>query len=208
MGLASRIKVLCADDHPLMRAGIAFAIRTQVDMEVVAEAANGFEAVSAYRKHRPDITLMDLRMPVLSGIAATAAILDEFPQARILILTTSAGDVSASLALKSGALGYLFKGALGTELVDGIRCVHAGKRHVSPQIAKEIASHLSNETLTMRELDVLDSIAKGNSNKAVADSLHISEETVKGHVRNLLAKLQANDRTHAVMIGLKRGFIE
>jgi DNA-binding NarL/FixJ family response regulator len=208
MGTASSIKVLCADDHPLMRDGIASAVRAQMDMEIVAEATTGCEAVKAFREYRPDVTLMDLRMPEMNGIDATAAILGEFPQARIVILTTYPGDVSASRALKSGARGYLLKKTLRNELVNAIRRIHAGHRHISSEIAKEIAAHVSDDDLSVRELDVLQSIATGKSNKAVANCLKISEDTVKGHVRNVLAKLQANDRTHAVMIAMGRGYFE
>ena len=208
MEAARQIKVICADDHPLMRDGISFALQAQSDMTIVAEASNGLEAVKAYRQHRPDVALIDLRMPDMNGIDATAAILREFPQARIIILTTYAGDVSASRAFKSGARGYLLKGTLRTELVNTIRKVHAGQRHIPAEIAGEIAAHVSKDDLTSRELDVLQAVATGKSNKAVADSLGISEDTVKGHVRNVLAKLQANDRTHAVMIALERGYLE
>ncbi|HEY0797248.1 MAG TPA: response regulator transcription factor [Acidisarcina sp.] len=208
MGASSSIKVLCADDHPLMRDGIASALYAQSDMEMVAEASTGCEAVKAFREYMPDVTLMDLRMPEINGIAATAEILKEFPHARILILTTYPGDVNASRALKSGAMGYLLKRTLRNELVTAIRRVHNGHRHISPEIAKEIAAHVSNDDLSIRELEVLQSVATGKSNKAVADCLRISEDTVKGHVRNVLAKLQANDRTHAVMIALGRGYFE
>ncbi len=206
MGASSQIKVLCADDHPLMRDGIALAVQRQSDMIVVAEASNGCEAIKAFRDYRPDVTLMDLRMPEMNGIEATAAILDDFPQAKIIMLTTYAGDVNASRAFKSGARGYLLKGTLRTELVSTIRRVHAGYRHIPPEIAGEIAAHISNDALSARELEVLQSVSTGKSNKAVADCLRISEDTVKGHVRNVLAKLRANDRTHAVMIALERGY--
>jgi len=207
MEAAAPITVLCADDHPLMRDGIAFAIQAHPDISIVAEASNGLEAVSAYKQHRPDVTLMDLRMPEMNGIDATATILEEFPQARIIILTTYAGDVSASRAFKSGARGYLLKGALRTELISTIRKVHAGHRHIPNEIAGGIAAHVNSNELTTRELEVLQSVSTGKSNKAVADSLNISEDTVKGHVRNVLAKLRANDRTHAVMIALERGYL-
>jgi DNA-binding NarL/FixJ family response regulator len=207
MEVTSPITVLCADDHPLMRDGIAFALQAVPDMVIVAEAANGLEAVKAYKEHRPDVTLMDLRMPEMNGIDATAHILSDFPHARIVILTTYAGDVTASRAFKSGARGYLLKGTLRTELVSAIRKIHAGHRHIPPEIAGGIAAHVSNDELTTRELEVLQSVASGKSNKAVADHLNISEDTVKGHVRNILAKLRANDRTHAVMIGLERGYL-
>ena len=203
-----RIRVLCVDDHPIVRDGIAYALQQQSDMELVAEATNGVEAVEAFRKHRPDVTLMDLQMPVMSGIEATAKIRSEFPQARIVILTTYSGDIQASRALKLGAVGYLLKGALRTELVDTIRQVYAGQRHIPPQIASEIANHYSADSLSERELQVLREVAAGSSNKIVADKLFISEDTVKGHMKNILAKLQANDRTHAVMIAVKRGFID
>jgi DNA-binding NarL/FixJ family response regulator len=208
MGASSKIKVLCADDHPLMRDGIASALRAQSDMEMIAEASNGREAVKAFRQNRPDVTLMDLRMPEMNGIDATAAILQEFPHARVVILTTYPGDVSASRALKSGALGYLLKRTLRNELVNAVRRIHAGHRHISPEIADEIAAHVSSDDLSIREIEVLQSIATGKSNKVVADCLRISEDTVKGHVRNVLAKLQANDRTHAVMIAMDRGYFE
>ena len=208
MGASSKIKVLCADDHPLMRDGIASALHAQSDMEMIAEASNGREAVQAFRQYRPDVTLMDLRMPEMNGIDATAAILQEFPHARVVILTTYPGDVSASRALKSGALGYLLKRTLRNELVNAVRRIHAGHRHISPEIADEIAAHVRSDDLSIRELEVLQSIATGKSNKVVADCLRISEDTVKGHVRNVLAKLQANDRTHAVMIAMDRGYFE
>jgi len=208
MAVSRTISILCVDDHPLMRDGIASAIQAHGDMEMIAEASTGREAVAAYKQFRPDITLMDVRMPDMNGIAATTAILQEFPKARVIILTTYPGDVSASRALKSGACGYLLKRTLRTELVNTIRLVHAGHRHISPEIADEIAAHVSTDDLSSRELQVLQSVASGKSNKAVADFLKISEDTVKGHVRNVLAKLQANDRTHAVMIALGRGYFE
>jgi DNA-binding NarL/FixJ family response regulator len=205
---STRIRVLCVDDHPIVRDGIAYALQQQSDMELVAEATNGREAVEAFRKHRPDVTLMDLQMPGMSGIEATAEIRREFPQARIVILTTYSGDIQASRALKLGAVGYLLKGTLRTELVDTIRQVYAGQRHIPPQIASEIATHYSADILSEREIQVLREVAAGSSNKVVADKLFISEDTVKGHMKNILAKLQANDRTHAVMIAMKRGFLE
>jgi DNA-binding NarL/FixJ family response regulator len=208
MGTPGKIRVLCADDHPLMRDGIASALHAQSDIEVVAEASNGREAVKAYREHRPDVTLMDLRMPEMNGIDATAAILREFPHAKVVILTTYPGDISASRALKGGALGYLLKKGLRNELVNAVRRIHAGHRHISPEIADEIAAHVSNDELSCREQEVLQLVSTGKSNKAVADSLRITEDTVKGHVRNVLAKLRANDRTHAVMIAMDRGYFE
>jgi DNA-binding NarL/FixJ family response regulator len=177
-------------------------------MEVVAEACNGREAVEQFRKHRPDITLMDLQMPEMSGIDAISAIRGEFPEARIIILTTHAGDVQVSRALKAGARGYLLKGSLRNELLETIRAVHAGQRRVSSEVAAEIAEHSTDDALTPREVDVLRLVAKGNANKEIAAQLSLSEETVKSHIRNILAKLEANDRTHAVAIGVKRGIIE
>jgi DNA-binding NarL/FixJ family response regulator len=207
MAVAERIKVLCVDDHPLIRDGIAFALQQQCNMELVAEAKNGLDAIAAYRKHRPDVTLMDLQMPQMNGIDATAAIRREFPNARIVILTTYSGDIQASRALKQGAVGYLLKGMLRTELIDTILRVHAGQRRIPAEILSEIAEHFSADTLSEREIEVLRSVSGGCSNKAVAERLLISEDTVKGHMKSILAKLQANDRTHAVMIAIKRGFL-
>jgi DNA-binding NarL/FixJ family response regulator len=205
---ATKIRILCVDDHPIVRDGIAYALQKQSDMELVAEAVNGLEAIEAFRKYRPDVTLMDLQMPGMGGIEATAEIRKEFPQARIVILTTYSGDIQASKALKLGAVGYLLKGMLRTELIDTIRQVYAGQRHIPHQIASEIANHYSADALSEREIQVLREVALGSSNKIVADKLFITEDTVKGHMKSILAKLQANDRTHAVMIAVKRGFIE
>ena len=202
------IRILCVDDHPLVRDGIAFAVNQQKDMELVGEATNGVEAIAAFRKLRPDITLMDLQMPEMNGIDATAAIREEFPNARIVMLTTYSGDIQASRALKLGAVGYLLKGMLRTELIDTIRAVHAGHRRIPPEIASGIAEHYAADALSMREVEVLRSVAAGCSNKVIADKLFISEDTVKGHMKNILAKLQASDRTHAVMIAIKRGFLD
>src|SRR5258707_4700579 len=177
-------------------------------MEVVAEASNGREALEQFRKHHPDITLMDLQMPEMSGIDAISAIRGEFPDARIIVLTTYAGDFQVSRALKAGVRGYLLKGMLRQELLETIRAVHAGQKRLSAEVAAEIAEHAADNVLTPREMDVLRSIAEGNSNKEIAGKLSLSEETVKGHVKNILAKLGASDRTHAVTIGLKRGIIE
>ena len=202
------IRVLSVDDHPLLREGIAALIGNQTDMELVAEACNGREAVEQFRKHRPDITLMDLQMPEMSGIDAISAIRGEFPEARIIILTTHAGDVQVSRALKAGARGYLLKGSLRNELLETIRAVHAGQKRVSSEVAAEIAEHSTDDALTPREVDVLRLVAKGNANKEIAAQLSLTEETVKSHIRNILAKLEANDRPHAVAIGVKRGIIE
>jgi DNA-binding NarL/FixJ family response regulator len=202
------IRVLSVDDHPLLRGGIAALIGNQTDMEVVAEASNGREALEQFRKHRPDITLMDLQMPVMSGIDAISAIRGEFPEARIVILTTHAGDVQVSRALKAGARAYLLKGSLRNELLETIRAVHAGQKRVSSEVAAEIAEHSTDQALTPREVDVLRLVAKGNANKEIAAQLSLTEETVKSHIRNILAKLEANDRTHAVAMGVKRGIID
>jgi DNA-binding NarL/FixJ family response regulator len=202
------IRVLSVDDHPLLRGGIAALIGNQTDMEVVAEASNGREALEQFRKHRPDVTLMDLQMPVMSGIDAISAIRGEFPEARIIILTTHAGDVQVSRALKAGARAYLLKGSLRNELLETIRAVHAGQKRVSSEVATEIAEHSADHALTPREVDVLRLVAKGNANKEIGAQLSLTEETVKSHIRNILAKLEANDRTHAVAIGVKRGIID
>ncbi len=202
------IRVLSVDDHPLLRDGIAALIGNQTDMELVAEACNGLEALEQFRGHHPDITLMDLQMPKMSGIDAICAIRGEFPEARIIILTTHAGDVQVSRALKAGARGYLLKGSLRNELLETIRAVHAGQKRVSSEVAAEIAGHSTDDALTPREVDVLRLVAKGNANKEIAAQLSLTEETVKGHIRNILAKLEANDRTHAVAIGVRRGIID
>jgi DNA-binding NarL/FixJ family response regulator len=199
---------MAVDDHPLLRDGISALIGNQTDMELVAEASSGREALDLFRTHRPDITLMDLQMPEMSGIDAISAIRGEFPNARIIMLTTHAGDVQVSRALKAGARAYLLKGLLRKELLDTIRAVHAGHKRVSSEVAAEIAEHATDDALTPREVDVLRLVARGNANKAVAAQLSLTEETVKSHIRNILAKLGANDRTHAVAIGLKRGIIE
>ena len=202
------IRVLSVDDHPLLREGIAALIGNQSDMQLIGEASNGREAVEQFRKHHPDITLMDLQMPEMSGIDAISAIRGEFPDARIIVLTTHAGDFQVSRAFKAGARGYLLKGMLRQELLETIRAVHAGLKRLSAEVAAEIAEHAADNVLTPREIDVLRLIAEGNSNKEIAGKLSLTEETVKGHVKNILAKLGVNDRTHAVTIGLKRGIID
>jgi DNA-binding NarL/FixJ family response regulator len=202
------IGVLCVDDHPLLREGIAALVRSQADMELVAEASDGREALDLFRTHRPDITLMDLQMPEMSGIDAIGAIRGEFPEARIVILTTHAGDVQVSRALKAGARAYLLKALLRKELLETIRAVHAGQKRLSSEVAAEIAEHATDDALTPREVDVLRRVAGGNANKEIASQLSLTEETVKSHLRSILAKLSANDRTHAVAIGLKRGIID
>jgi DNA-binding NarL/FixJ family response regulator len=202
------IRVLTVDDHPLLREGIAVLIDTQSDLQLIGEASNGREALEQFRKHRPDITLMDLQMPEVSGIDAISAIRGEFPDARIIVLTTHAGDFLVSRALKAGARAYLLKGSLRNELLETIRAVHAGQKRVSSEVAAEIAEHSTDDALTPREVGVLRLVAKGNANKEIAAQLSLTEETVKSHIRNILAKLEANDRTHAVAIGVKRGIID
>src|SRR6202789_1886649 len=191
-----------------MMAGIAGEITSQSDMRVVAQATDGDEAIAQYKVHRPDVTLMDLRMPKVNGIDAILAIRKEFPWARIIVLTTYGGDIQALRAFKAGAVGYLLKSMLRTELIETIRVAHAGMRRIPPEIALELAEHAGEDTLTTREIEVLRDVAKGNSNKIIAAKLAISEHTVKGHLKNILSKLDASDRTHAVMIALKRGFLD
>ena len=204
----TRIKILIVDDHPLLREGIAAVLEGQTDLQLVGEAANGREALESFRACRPDVVLMDLQMPEMGGIEAITAIRDEFPEARVVVLTTYKGDMQAIRAFKAGACGYLLKSMLRKELLDTIRSVHAGKKRIPPEIASEIAEHHADDVLTQREIEVLQQVAAGAANKIVAGQLGISEETVKAHMRSILAKLSANDRTHAVMIALKRGIIE
>lgn len=202
------IRVLTVDDHSLFRQGIASLLEDQPDMTLVAEASNGREAIQQFRTQRPDITLMDLQMHEMNGLDATIAILNEFPGARIVVLTTYSGDIQVLRALKAGAQGYLLKSLLHEELLETIRAVHAGRKALSPEASHEIAEHATDEALTPGEIAVLSLIAAGNGNKQIASRLSISEETVKSRVKNILSKLGANDRTHAAMIGLKRGIID
>lgn len=202
------IRILAVDDHPVFRQGIAGLIEGQADMTLVAEASNGREAIQQFRTQRPDVTLMDLQMPDMNGLDAIIAIRNEFPQARIIVLTTYTGDIQVLRALKAGAQGYLLKNLLHKELLETIRAVHTGKKALSPEASHQIASHAADDALTPAEVAVLRLIAAGNANKQIADQLKVTEETVKSRVKNILSKLGAHDRTHAAMIGLKRGIIE
>jgi DNA-binding NarL/FixJ family response regulator len=202
------IRVLTVDDHALLREGIATLVNAESDMRIVAEAANGQQAIEQFRLQRPDVTLMDLQMPGLNGIEAIISIRSEFSDARIIVLTTYTGDVQVLRALKAGARAYVLKGHVHRELLETIRAVHAGEKRIPPEVAAALADHAADDDLTAREIDVLRLVASGNANKVIADRLSITEETVKSHVTNILSKLGANDRTHAVTIGLKRGIIE
>jgi DNA-binding NarL/FixJ family response regulator len=202
------IRILSVDDHPLIRQGVAGLVATQADMNLIAEAANGREAIQQFHRHRPDITLMDLQMPEMSGLDAIIAIRGEFPDARIIVLTTYAGDMQALRALKAGARAYLLKDSLHKELLATIRAVHAGRKSMSAEVSFQLAEHATDDALTPAEVRVLRLIAEGNANKEIAAQLSTSEDTVKGQVRSILSKLGAKDRTHAAMIGLKRGIIE
>ena len=202
------IRIALVDDHPLLRQGIAALLADQADLQLVGQTSNGLEAIEQFRLHRPDVMLMDLQMPGMNGIDAMSAIRGEFPDARFVVLTTYTGDVQIVRALKAGARAYLLKSLLHRELLETIRSVHAGNKRIPPEIAAELADHAADDQLTAREIEVLRLIASGNANKIVADHLSITEETVKAHVKSILSKLDANDRTHAVTIALKRGIIE
>jgi DNA-binding NarL/FixJ family response regulator len=202
------IRILAVDDHALLRKGIAALVNAEPDMKLVAEASSGQEAIEKFRQHRPDVTLMDLQMADLNGAEAISRIQSEFPDARIVVLTTYTGDAQVLRALRAGARGYILKGHVHRELLETIRAVHAGQKRIPPDIAAELAEHAADDALSPREIDVLRLIAAGNSNKLIADQLSIGEATVKSHVTNILSKLGANDRAHAVTIGLKRGIIE
>ena len=204
----SLIRVLVVDDHQLIRGGISALLFPESDMTIVGEASNGREAIAKYRECRPDVTLMDLQMPEMNGFDAMAAIRGEFPEARIVVLTTYSGDVQAQRAIKAGARGYLLKNLLHNELLQTIRAVHAGRKALASEIASQIAEHTGSEELTFKEIQVLRLIAAGNANKEIAAQLSTAEETVKSRVKSMLDKLHANDRTHAVTIGLKRGIID
>jgi DNA-binding NarL/FixJ family response regulator len=208
MDPSHKIQVLVVDDHPLMVAAIKGEINAQPDMTVVAQAADGEEALALYRTHRPDVTIMDVRMPKLNGIDAIVAIREEFPKARIIVLTTAIGDVQAFRALKEGAVGYLLKNLVRKELTETIRAVHAGLKRIPTDIAQQLAEHLASEVLTARELDVLRKVAQGKGNKIIASDLEIAEHTVKNHIKSILAKLGTDDRTGAVITAARRGYIE
>jgi len=205
---SSKIRILTVDDHPVVRQGIAGLIAVQPDMVLVGEASNGREAIQQFRTHHPEVTLMDLQMPEMNGLDALIAIRNEFPDAKVIVLTTYAGDVQILRALKAGAQAYLLKNTLHKELLETIRAVHAGKKTLSPEASYQVAEHAVDDSLTPAEIAVLRLIAAGNANKQIADQLSITEETVKSRVKSILSKLGANDRTHAAMIGLKRGIIE
>ena len=205
---SSKIRILTVDDHPVVRQGIAGLIAVQPDMVLVGEASNGRESIQQFRTHHPEVTLMDLQMPEMNGLDALIAIRNEFPDAKVIVLTTYAGDVQILRALKAGAQAYLLKNTLHKELLETIRAVHAGKKTLSPEVSYQVAEHAADDSLTPAEIAVLRLIAAGNANKQIADQLSITEETVKSRVKNILSKLGANDRTHAAMIGLKRGIIE
>ena len=208
MSLPKQIRVLCVDDHPLLHEGVATVIRNQPDMQLVSEATNGRDAIQKFRENTPDVTLMDLRLPDMSGIDAMIAIRSEFPEARVIILTTFAGDVEIQRSLEAGARAYLLKSMPPKELVEVIRQVYAGKKRIPPEIAAHLAEHYSDEALTAREIEVLQQIAAGNRNRDIAEKLFIAEETVKVHIKHIMEKLGASDRTQAVAIGVRRGIIQ
>lgn len=205
---ANPIRILIVDDHPLLREGIESLVGKQPDMMVAAEAASGKQAIDLFHKHRPDVTLLDMRMPDLDGLKAMTIILGDFPEAKFIVLTTYSGDVQIIRALRAGARAYLLKGLLRKELLDTIRSVYAGRKRIPPEIAVQIADHAGEDNLTAREVEVIQLIAAGNPNKLVADKLSITEDTVKAHVKSILSKLSANDRTHAVTIAIRRGIID
>ena len=208
MNVPDQIRILAADDHPILREGIRALIANHADLQLVAEASNGRDAVEQYRIHRPNVTLMDLQMPDMGGIEAISAIRSDFPSARIIVLTTFAGDALAQRALKAGALAYVLKGFVHNDLVDTIRAIHRGLKRIHSDVAEQIAYHTGEELLTAREMAVLSLAATGNSNKRIGVKLSINEDTVKGHMTSILAKLGASDRTHAVTLALRRGIIE
>ena len=208
MNESTHIRILCVDDHPLVHEGIATVIRNQSDMTLIAEAFNGRDAVQKFREHKPDVVLLDLRLPDMSGIDTMITIRNEFPEARVIILTTFEGDVEIQRALEVGARAYVLKSMPPKELVEVIRKVHAGKKPIPPQIAAQLAEHYGDESLTEREIDVLRQIAGGNRNRDIAEKLFISEETVKVHIKHVMEKLGASDRTQAVAIGVRRGIIQ
>jgi len=208
MSAATNIRVFSVDDHAIIREGLAAVINCQPDMLMVAQASNGRDAIQLYRQHRPDVTLMDLRMPDIGGVEATMAIRNEFPEARIVMLTTFEGDVEIARALAAGAMGYVLKSVAPKELPDIIRRVHGGRKHIAPEIAEQLAEHLGDEPLTERERTVLERVAGGNRNRDIGEQLFISEETVKVHIKHIMEKLGASDRTQAMAIAIRRGIIQ